>query len=447
MVARVASLGSSFTGVTAYCLHDARLEREPQPETSDRVEWTDTRNLPTSRGDRAAAVMAATAEAAPDLKRLAGGSAAGRKLAKPVCHYSLNWAQDEEPGREEMTRAVDQSLKALGLEKHQALIVAHNDKAHRHVHVIVNRVDLETGKAAHVGQSRLRLSEWAGEYERRQGQIRCKRREINNERRELGAWVRDRVSLPTGRYRRERMSPHQAPREAIPDGRHSWEQQEGVIWRRAEERMHWERVQSQRKAALVKLGRRSGKKWAELYVQQRQQREQLAADGRGVFGRLRRWRQGGRIRELGAAIGGKKELLRRWQEELEKQHRQVRVTMGKAHGAEARGIEEAGGTAYRRRMEGSEERAEVAVLAGRWKEGGDRYRHGVTDTERRVEWLASEVRLEQVRKVEGEAVYQEQKRDRDKAWDPERWTHSPRPSPDQLRPRGPERDRGGGIER
>ena len=442
MVVKVAGVGRSFAGVAAYCLHDPREPGEPQPEMSERVEWTDTRNLPTSRGDRATAVMAATAEAAPDLKRLAGGSAAGRKLAKPVCHYSLNWAQDEEPGREEMTRAVDQSLKALGLEKHQALIVAHNDKAHRHVHVIVNRVDLETGKAAHVGQSRLRLSEWAGEYERRQGQIRCKRREINNERRELGAWVRDRVSLPTGRYRRERMSPHQAPREAIPDGRHSWEQQEGVIWRRAEERMHWERVQSQRKAALVKLGRRSGKKWAELYVQQRQQREQLAADGRGVFGRLRRWRQGGRIRELGAAIGGKKELLRRWQEELEKQHRQVRVTMGKAHGAEARGIEEAGGAAYRRRMEGSEERAEVAVLAGRWKEGGDRYRHGVTDTERRVEWLASEVRLEQVRKVEGEVAYQEQKRDRDKAWDPERWTHSPRPSPDQLRPRGPERDIG-----
>ena len=50
--------------------------------------WTDTRNLPTSRGDRAAAVMAATAAAAPELKRLAGVVARGRKLEKPVCHYS-----------------------------------------------------------------------------------------------------------------------------------------------------------------------------------------------------------------------------------------------------------------------------------------------------------------------------------------------------------------------
>ena len=77
----------------------AREPREPQPETSERVEWTDTRNLPTSRGDRAAAVMAATAEAAPELNRMAGGSAVGRKLEKPVCHYSLNWAPDETPDR------------------------------------------------------------------------------------------------------------------------------------------------------------------------------------------------------------------------------------------------------------------------------------------------------------------------------------------------------------
>ena len=68
--------------------------------------------------------MAATAEAAPELKRMAGGSAVGWKLEKPVCHYSLNWAPDETPERQEMSRAVDESLKALGLEKHQALIVA-----------------------------------------------------------------------------------------------------------------------------------------------------------------------------------------------------------------------------------------------------------------------------------------------------------------------------------
>ena len=50
-------------------------------------------------------IMAATAEAAPELKRLAGAAATGRKLEKPVCHYSLNWAKDEKPDRPEMMRA------------------------------------------------------------------------------------------------------------------------------------------------------------------------------------------------------------------------------------------------------------------------------------------------------------------------------------------------------
>ena len=48
--------------------------------------------------------MAATAEAPPDLKHLAGGAATGRKLEKPVCHYSLSWAKDERPDRQEMKR-------------------------------------------------------------------------------------------------------------------------------------------------------------------------------------------------------------------------------------------------------------------------------------------------------------------------------------------------------
>ena len=52
----------------------------------------------------------------------------------------------------------------------------------------------------------------------------------------------------------------------------------------------------------------------------------------------------------------------------------------------------------------------------RWREKDDPYRYGLSDTERRVAWLAFEERLEQVRKVEEEAAYQERKRARDKAW-------------------------------
>ena len=52
----------------------------------------------------------------------------------PVCHYSLSWAKDEKPDRPEM-----------------------------------RRVDPESGKAAGLSRSKLKLSKWAERYEREQG--------------------------------------------------------------------------------------------------------------------------------------------------------------------------------------------------------------------------------------------------------------------------------------
>ena len=173
MVVKMSSPGRSFGGVADYCLHDPRMPGEAHhPESAERVEWTETRNLATSEGERAGRIMAATAEASPELKRLAGGAATGRKLEKPVCHYSLNWAKDEKPDRQEMLRAAEASLKALGMERHQALIVSHRD-GQPHVHVIANRVEPESGKAAGLSRSKLKLSKWAEGYEREQGKIRC----------------------------------------------------------------------------------------------------------------------------------------------------------------------------------------------------------------------------------------------------------------------------------
>ena len=128
MVVKMSSPGRSFGGVADYCLHDPRMPGEAHhPESAERVEWTETRNLATSEGERAGRIMAATAEASPELKRLAGVAATGRKLEKPVCHYSLSWAKDEKPDRQEMRWAAQESLKALGMERHQALVVSHRD--------------------------------------------------------------------------------------------------------------------------------------------------------------------------------------------------------------------------------------------------------------------------------------------------------------------------------
>ena len=80
----------------------------------ERVGWTDTRNHATIRVERAARLMAATVRAARDLKRWPGAARGGWKLAKPVLHYSLSWARDETPTRQEVSRAVDESLQARG---------------------------------------------------------------------------------------------------------------------------------------------------------------------------------------------------------------------------------------------------------------------------------------------------------------------------------------------
>ena len=380
---------------------------------------------------------------------LAGVAATGRKLEKPVCHYSLSWAKDEKPDRQEMRRAAQESLKALGMERHQALVVSHRD-GQPHVHVIANRVEPESGKAAGLSRSKLRLSKWAEGYERGQGKIRCPARERNNARRGQGKRVQDRVSRPTGRHRREEMSPQREQRETIPAEREGPER-ERVAWQRAEERMHWERIQQWRRQDLGKLERRSKWEWSELYGRQERQRQQLAKDCHGVLGRFRAWRElGGKLREIGGTIRGRTEVLGRFRAELEDRLRWERVSLGKAHSEAVREIESKAGGGYRGDMEGAEGRAREATRRDPLAVY-DRYRGGDRD---RLKRSASEERMEQVREFDGEQAYEKMMREMEKARQAEMARQVERASqpvrtsqfPSRKRPerRGPER---GGAER
>ena len=405
MVTKISTPGRSFGGVADYCLHDRWVPGQGHPEGAERVEWTETRNLATEQGDRAARIMAATAEASPELKRLAGAAATGRKLEKPVCHYSLNWAKEEKPDRQEMLRAAEGSLKALGMERHQALIVSHRD-GQPHVHVIANRVDPESGKAAGLSRSKLRLSKWAERYEREQGEIRCPARERNNKRREAGKRVVDGRGHSGGRWRRERMSPQREPQEVIPAEREGPER-ERAAWQRGEERMHWERIQQWRGKDLGKLERRSKREWSALYGRQERQREQLAKDCRGVLGRFRAWRElGGKLREIGGTIRGRTEVLGRFRAELETRQRLERISLGKAHLEAVRKIESLAGEVYRGGMEGAEGRAREATRRDPLAVY-NRYRGGDWD---RLKRSASEERMEQVREFDGEQAYEKMMR-------------------------------------
>jgi hypothetical protein len=64
-----------------------------------------------------------------------------------VCHYELSWPPGERPTRPQWTDSAVQTLKALGYEDHQYMIVAHDDKKHFHIHIMVNKVHPETLRA------------------------------------------------------------------------------------------------------------------------------------------------------------------------------------------------------------------------------------------------------------------------------------------------------------
>ena len=170
-----AAQGRSFKGAMAYYTHDKRgPEAGQHPTSAERVAWTETRNLATDRPEVATRVMIATAERADELKAEAGIKATGRKAQNPVMAYSLAWHPNEagKPDRAEMSRAANDSLRVLGLEKHQAVIVAHRDTAHPHVHVIVNRVSPEDGRMAKIDPPRVRaLDRWANDYEKARGAV------------------------------------------------------------------------------------------------------------------------------------------------------------------------------------------------------------------------------------------------------------------------------------
>ena len=166
--------GGSFKGLAQYVLHD------PNAVTAERVAWCHTEGLATDDPHLAWKIMAATAMDAPRLKHAAGKRVDNRSK-KPVFHFTLSWHPDEAEGlsKEEMIRATRGALEALGVSDRQALIVAHDDTDHPHVHVCLNRVSPENGVMWDPRKPAKILSRWASDYERSRENIVSPRREAN----------------------------------------------------------------------------------------------------------------------------------------------------------------------------------------------------------------------------------------------------------------------------
>jgi len=161
MIGKIPKAGRGFKGLTSYLLDGRRAPEQASATTDertnattgernnarkDRVLWTETHNLLTRDPKQAMRIMRATA----------GKS---RRCKSPVYHFVISWTPNETPTEALKRRIVADTCADLGLADHQRIVVAHDDTRHAHVHVVINRVHPDTGKAWNRQQDWVRLEQ------------------------------------------------------------------------------------------------------------------------------------------------------------------------------------------------------------------------------------------------------------------------------------------------
>lgn len=145
MIGKIPKAGRGFKGLVSYLLNGA-LSTERPPLLEDRVLWTETHNLLTRDPKHAMRIMRATANKS-------------RRCKSPVYHFVISWTPEENPSEDLKRRIVADTCADLELVEHQRVVIAHDDTRHAHVHVVVNRVHPDTGKAWNRQQDWVRLEQ------------------------------------------------------------------------------------------------------------------------------------------------------------------------------------------------------------------------------------------------------------------------------------------------
>lgn len=342
--------GKSFKGLAAYLLHDA-----DRAATADRVAWTESFNLDGADAEKAWRLMAATAMSADALKAAAGIKKA-KKAVKTAYHLSISFNPEDAPSAELQRAAVLGALQTLGLERHQALAVAHRDTAHPHVHVMVNLISPETGLSAASKQpdgapallsnTQRKLSRWAAGFEREHGLIVTEGRLANANRRAQGEVV-DARRKPRNVYEREKAETQDRRRDHIKrdfdasardmatEGRElhqahatQWEAARAVYraQKDAARRSHDRAIPR----VLAEAKARNTPRWADMFARQRDEARDFERGERSVLGRI--WHGAAVFKDRaqdGDALGG---FLAAFSQEerraiVERKHGRERQTM------------------------------------------------------------------------------------------------------------------------
>jgi hypothetical protein len=172
MIIKNSGDGKTFKARVEYLTHDVKAK------SAERIEWTHTFNLANTGEHVPAAVneMYLTAENAELLKQQAGFRGGGRSTERPVKHYSLSWAIPDNPTQEHMIETAMGFLRHMGWQEHQVLLISHNDKPYKHVHLLINAVHPLTGLRLNDDFENKRAQKWAAQYELQQGKVYCEER-------------------------------------------------------------------------------------------------------------------------------------------------------------------------------------------------------------------------------------------------------------------------------
>ncbi|MGB6713014.1 MAG: relaxase/mobilization nuclease domain-containing protein [Candidatus Cybelea sp.] len=186
-----------------------------------------------------------------------------RRCKDPVYHLIVAYAKGEHPTREQVVSDAERLLKAIGMERNQYVLAAHEDTDNYHAHVIANRID-PNGKANDLWQERIKRERVCAESAAERGW------EIV-----VGRHNRDIVQRVRHLY-----APPPSPEHRLSDG----------AYRRLRERGELPWQESARPYVLDAVDR--AKSWSEMH-------ERLVAHG--VVAKL--VRRGDRIRGLAFAEG------------------------------------------------------------------------------------------------------------------------------------------------
>jgi Relaxase/Mobilisation nuclease domain len=218
----VSSSGASFGKLANYLVHD-------RTDGLDRVAWSATRNLPTDDVRLAAQFMRATA-------------AENTRVQQPVYHVAVSFHPEDVVTRPMMERVADRLLTDLKLQQHQVVIVAHGDRDHPHMHLMVNRIHPTSGRAWDRWQDWVVTQRAIREEELALGlrQVRGRLHQLDGQTRAL-----ERPTMTSGEYRQALRSGVEPLVERA--RAHTAELRAALTWQDVHERLRAEGLRIERK--------------------------------------------------------------------------------------------------------------------------------------------------------------------------------------------------------